>query len=280
MGFPRAQHCWPRAPALPPELMPVVAFGGEKRGAQDEMGGVPWCFGARFPQRTWRWGAAPAVRTGAGLEPGLLTVQRRESGATGRARGAQAGPAAAAPAVAPGGRWGLSRGLCSSRPSHPMWAPGLIYSAGRESVGPGTGPGEAVPPPGVRQPPGAWLKSSPPPTAAASPQKPLCSRGQGAAGAFAHCHGSWGTVNPCEAGDVSRRCWITRAHQLPLPGSFPPRGRSRWHWGGRVPPPPRGQPRATACRDSALRPTRATPLRPAAWGRDGGQTDTHSPRRT
>lgn len=93
----RAQHCCPRASTLPPELRQVVAFSGEKWG--DRMGwGFPRC---KVSPEHLALGHGTAVQTGAGLEPGLVTVQRRESGATGSAQGAQAGQEADAPEVAP-----------------------------------------------------------------------------------------------------------------------------------------------------------------------------------
>lgn len=57
LQVPRAQHFCPRALSLPPELLQVVAFGGEKWG--DSMRWGVLYFAARFPWRTWLWGAAP-----------------------------------------------------------------------------------------------------------------------------------------------------------------------------------------------------------------------------
>lgn len=127
-------------------------------------------------------------------------------------------------------------------------APGLSYSTARESLGTEKGPGEAISQLVVHQPLGCSAENQPPhDRGSLEPQKPLCSRGQGDASAFARCHGSWGTVNPCKVGDVSRRCWITHAHQLLVPGSLP------WVMDGPAgtgdscaPPPPWQQPRAAA----------------------------------
>ena len=72
---PRAQHCCPRALTLPPELLQVVAFGGEKRGGQDGTRGSP-ALRCKFSPEHLVLGCSTMVQTGAGLEPGSLTVQR------------------------------------------------------------------------------------------------------------------------------------------------------------------------------------------------------------
>lgn len=83
-------------------------------------------------------------------------------------------------------------------------APGWICSMARGPLGTEKGPGEAISQLVVHQPLGCSAEKQPPHDCGSlEPQKPVCSRGQGDAGAFARCHGSWGTVNPCKVGDVS-----------------------------------------------------------------------------
>lgn len=113
---PRAQHFCPRALSLPPELLQVVAFGGEKWG--DSMRWGVRYFAARFPWRAWLLGAHHDLDwwcLGARITHGVKTLRAGARAEHGEPR---LDKKQTQPRQPRGGRWGLSHGLCSTCPSH------------------------------------------------------------------------------------------------------------------------------------------------------------------